>query len=104
MADAAILKSVASSNSAIYHPILMKFGTQTKKNILSPKNAKPEVSRQFPRWPTPPSLNYLELLYLAIYHPILMKLDTQTKKNVVNLKNAKPVVSRHNQSWPTPPS
>jgi hypothetical protein len=31
------------SYSAIYQPILMKFGTQTKENMLNPKILKPEV-------------------------------------------------------------
>jgi hypothetical protein len=42
--------------------MLMKFGTQTKKNMLSSKNAKPEVCRhdQYPflgAWP-PKNLNF----------------------------------------------
>jgi hypothetical protein len=43
MAAAAILKKMQCRRSAIYSPIVMKFGTQTKKNMLSPKNAKLEV-------------------------------------------------------------
>jgi hypothetical protein len=34
-----------------YHPILMKIGTQTKKNMLSSKITKAEVYGQFSRWP-----------------------------------------------------
>jgi hypothetical protein len=33
-----------------YHPILMKIGTQTKKNMLSSKITKAEVYGHFSRW------------------------------------------------------
>jgi hypothetical protein len=38
MAAAALLKNLDGHNSAIYQPILMKLGTQTDNNFLSPKN------------------------------------------------------------------
>jgi hypothetical protein len=37
-----------------YHPIFMKIGTQTKKNMLSLKITIPEVTDQVSRWPPPP--------------------------------------------------
>jgi hypothetical protein len=92
------------SNSAIYHPISMKFETLTDKNMLSLKNAKPEVSRHFRRWPTPPSLKSTQRSTSAIIHPILMKIGTQTRKNMLSPKSAKAEVSRHFPKWPTPPS
>jgi hypothetical protein len=36
-----------------YRPILMKIGTQTKKNMLSSKITKAEVT-PISRWPLPP--------------------------------------------------
>jgi hypothetical protein len=63
----------------------MKFGTQTKENMLSPKNAKPGVCRHFSRW-LPSSRNLLDCSYLAIYHLILMKFGTQTRWTMLNQK------------------
>ena len=60
----------------------MKFGTQTKKNMLSTRNAKPEVCRHFQNWLLPPSWKSLQCCKSAIYHPITKKFGTQTKKNM----------------------
>jgi hypothetical protein len=95
-------KPIKESLPANYSPISMKFGTQTKINMLGLKNAKPEVYRHFQRWP-PPSLKSVKCCESAIYRPILMKFGTQTKKNIQSSKNAKPVVCRHFQRWPPPP-
>jgi hypothetical protein len=37
-----------------YHPILMKIGTQTKKNMLKFKNHKSGSAGPISRWPPPP--------------------------------------------------
>jgi hypothetical protein len=55
MAAAAMLEiQVHAIKWAIIHPILMKFGTQTKTDMLSSKITKAEVYGHFSRWqPTP---------------------------------------------------
>ena len=71
---------------AKYYPILMKFGTQTKKHMPSSKNAKAGVRGHFPRWPTPPSCKSSLGYRMAKYGPILMKIGTQTKKHMPSSK------------------
>jgi hypothetical protein len=48
-------KPMKISEPATYRPIMMKFVTQTEKNVPNPKNTKPEVCGHFSRWPPPPS-------------------------------------------------
>jgi hypothetical protein len=55
-------KSLKCSNSAIYQPIFMKFGTHNKKNMLNPKNAKPEVCRPFSKMAAPAVSKIIEML------------------------------------------
>jgi hypothetical protein len=47
MAAAAISLIEVNAVKWAYHPILMKIGTQTKKNILSSKVTKTEVTNRF---------------------------------------------------------
>jgi hypothetical protein len=63
--------------------------------MLSSRNAKPEVCRQFQRWPPPPSLKLLKCRKSAIYHPILIKFGTQAKKNLQSSTNTKPGGHHH---------
>jgi hypothetical protein len=61
-----------------YYPILMKFNTQTKKNILSSKVTKAEMIDRFQdgrRHVRTSSACYK----MGNYHRTLMKIGTQTK-------------------------
>ena len=84
-------KSLKCYNSAVYHPILMKFGKQAKKNMQNPRNAKPEVCRHFPRWP--PSWKSLNLLSVVHLSPDFEEIHTQTTENLMSSKNTKQRVS-----------
>jgi hypothetical protein len=58
MAAAAISEiQVNAINRAIANRFCCKFGTQTKKNMLSLKITIPEVYGQVSRWPPPPFVN-----------------------------------------------
>jgi hypothetical protein len=72
-----------------YHPILMKIGTQTKKNMLSSKITKTEVYGQFSRWPPPYLGNSSECYKMGNYRPISMKFGTQTKTDMLSSKITK---------------
>jgi hypothetical protein len=76
------------SEPAIYRPIMMKFCTQTEKNVLNPKNTKPEVCGHFQKRPPPPSWNSMKRCKSAIYRPILMKFGSHTMKNMLSQKTA----------------
>jgi hypothetical protein len=75
-----------------YHPILMKIGTQTKKNMLSSKNTIPEVKANFQDGRRRHVGNSSDCYKIGNYHPILMKIDTQTKKNMLSSKFTIPEV------------
>jgi hypothetical protein len=78
-------KTLQRCRSAIYDPILIKFGTQINDNMLSSKNASPTVRRHFARWPPPPRCKTFEGCILAIYDPILMKFGTQVNDNMLSI-------------------
>jgi hypothetical protein len=103
MAVAAILRNIGILLFSYLSSDFDKFGTQPKKSMLNSKNTKPEVSRHFPRWPSPPFRKMLEFWYSAIYHAIWLKIATQPKKVMLNLKNTKPEVGCHISRWPPPP-
>jgi hypothetical protein len=65
-----------------YHPISMKIGTQTKKNILSSKVTKAEVTDciQDGRCRHVGTSGCYEM---GNYHRTLMKIGTQTKQNML---------------------
>jgi hypothetical protein len=70
-----------------YHPILMKFDTQTKKNMLSSKVTKAEMIDRFQdgRQVGNSSACYK----MGNYHRTLMKIGTQTKQNMLSSKVTK---------------
>jgi hypothetical protein len=69
-----------------YHPLLMKIGTQTQKNMLSSKFIIPEVLAKFQDGRRRPFRNWRACNKLGICHPILMQIGTQTKKNMLSSK------------------
>jgi hypothetical protein len=75
-----------------YHPILMKIGTQTKKNMLSSKVTIPEVTIKFQDGRRRHFGNWSACYKMGNYHPILMQIGTQTKKNMLSLKITIPEV------------
>jgi hypothetical protein len=75
-----------------YHPILMKIGTQTKKNMLSLKITKAEVEAKFQDGRRRHFGNWSACYKMGNYHPILMQIGTQTKKNMLSLKITIPEV------------
>jgi hypothetical protein len=62
-----------------YQPILMKIGTQIKKNMLSLKITIPEVWEKFQDGRRRHFGSSSACNKMGNYHPILMKIDTQTK-------------------------
>jgi tyrosyl-tRNA synthetase len=64
-----------------YHPILMKFDTQTKKNMLSSKVTIAEMIDRFQDGRRRHVGNSSACYKMGNYHPILMKIGTQTKQN-----------------------
>jgi hypothetical protein len=62
-----------------HHPISMKIGTQTKKNMLSSKITKAEVSGTFQNGRRRHFGNSSECHKMGNYHPISIKFHTQTK-------------------------
>jgi hypothetical protein len=69
-----------------YHSILIKIGTQTKKNMLSLRVTIPEVTIKFQDGRRRPLGNSRACYKMGNYHPILMQIGTQTKKNLLNSK------------------
>jgi hypothetical protein len=69
-----------------YHPILMKNGTQTKKNMLSSKFIIPEVQAKFQDGRRRHVGNSSACYKMGNYNPILMQIGTQTNKNMLSLR------------------
>jgi hypothetical protein len=69
-----------------YHPILMKFDTQTKKNMLSSKVTKAEVTDRFQDGRRRHVGNSSACYKIGNYHRTLMKIGTQTKQNMLSSK------------------
>jgi hypothetical protein len=67
-----------------YHPNLMQFDTQTKKNILSSKVTKAEATDRFQDGRRRHVGNSSACYKMGNYHPILMKIGIQTKKNMLS--------------------
>jgi hypothetical protein len=69
-----------------YHPISMKTGTQTKKNMLSSKVTKAEMIDRFQDGCRRHVWNSSECYKMGNYHPIFMKIGRQTKQNMLSSK------------------
>jgi hypothetical protein len=69
-----------------YHPILMKIGTRTKKNMLSSKITKAEVYGHFQDGRRCNLGNSIQCYEMGNYRPLSLKLGTQTKKHMPSLK------------------
>jgi hypothetical protein len=76
-----------------YHPNLMKFDTQTKKNMLSSKVTKAEMIDRFQDGRRRHVENSSACYKMGNYHPISMKIGTQTKKNILSSKVTKAEVT-----------
>jgi hypothetical protein len=66
-----------------YHPILMKIGTQTKKNIVSSKVTKAEVTDRIQDGRCRHVGTSSACYEMGNYHRTLMKIGTQTKQNML---------------------
>jgi hypothetical protein len=69
-----------------YHPISMKIGTQTKKNILSSKVTKAEVTDRFQDGCRRHVGNSSACYKMSNYHRTLRKISTQTKTDMLSSK------------------
>jgi hypothetical protein len=69
-----------------YHPILMKIGTQTKKNMLSSKVTIPEAYAKLQDGRRRHFGNSSACYKMGNYNPILTKIGTQTKENMLSLE------------------
>jgi hypothetical protein len=69
-----------------YHPNLMKFHTQTKKNILSSKVMKEEVTDRFQDGRRRHVGHSSACYKMGNYHRPLMKIGTQTKTDMLSSK------------------
>jgi hypothetical protein len=69
-----------------YHPILMKFDTQTKKNMLSSKVTKAEMIDRFQDGRHRHVENSSACYKMGNYHWTLMKIGTQTKTDMLSSK------------------
>jgi hypothetical protein len=69
-----------------YHPNLMKFDTQTTKNILSSKVTKAEVTDRFQDGRRRHVGNSSACYKMGNYHRTLMKIGTQTKTDMLSSK------------------
>jgi hypothetical protein len=67
-----------------YCPMLMKIGTQTKRNLLSLKVTIPEVTIKFQDGRRRHVGNSSACYETGKYHPILMKIGAQTKKGMLS--------------------
>jgi hypothetical protein len=72
-----------------YHPISMKIGTQTKKNMLSSKIIKAEVYGHFQDGRPGYLGNSIACWKMGNYRPISMKFGTQTKTDMLSSKITK---------------
>jgi hypothetical protein len=70
----------------IYNPILVKIGTQCKKNMLSLKITIPEVYVKFQDGRRRHFGNSSACYKTGNYNPILMQVGTQTKKYMLSLE------------------
>jgi hypothetical protein len=68
------------------HPNLMKFGTQTKINILSLKVTKAEVTDHFQNGRRRHVGNSSACYKMDNYHRTVMKIGTQTKTGMLSSK------------------
>jgi hypothetical protein len=66
-----------------YHPILMKFDTQTKKNMLSSKVTKAGMIDRFQDGRRRHVGNSSACYKMGNYHRTLMKIGTQTEQNML---------------------
>jgi hypothetical protein len=86
-------RHVGNSNACYkmgnYRPILIKFGTRTKKNMLSLKITKVEVFSHFQDGRRRRVGNSSECYKMGNYLPTLMKIGTQTKENMLSSKITK---------------
>jgi hypothetical protein len=85
-----------------YHPILMKIGTQTKKNMLSSKITKAEVYGHFQDGRRCYLGKSSACYKMGNYRPISMKFGTQTKTDMLSLKITKAEVYGHFSRWQPP--
>jgi hypothetical protein len=69
-----------------YHPNLMKFDTQTKKNMLSSKVTKAEMIDRFQDGRRRHVGNSSACFKMGNYHRTLMKIGTQTKTDMLSSK------------------
>jgi hypothetical protein len=97
-----MLKNLEGCISAIHQLILMKFGTQTKLDMLSPKNSTMTLRRHLPRWPPPPCRKTRDGCLSAIIDAILMKFGTQAKIDMLSRKISTMLVRRHFSRWLPP--
>jgi hypothetical protein len=72
-----------------YHPISMKIGKQTKKNMLSSKVLKAEMTDRFQDGRRRYVGNSCESYKTGNCHPISMQIGTQTKKDRLSKKITK---------------
>jgi hypothetical protein len=66
-----------------YHPILMKFDTQTKKNMLSSKVTKAGMIDRFQDGRRRHVGTSSACYEMGNYHRTLMKIGTQTQQNML---------------------
>jgi hypothetical protein len=66
-----------------YHPILMKFDTQTKKNMPSSKVTKSGMIDRFQDGRRHHVGNLSACYKIGNYHRTLMKIGTQTEQNML---------------------
>jgi hypothetical protein len=69
-----------------YHKISMKFDTQTKRNILSSKVTKAEVTDRFQDGRRRDVGNSSACYKMGNYHRTVMKIGTQTKTDMLSSK------------------
>jgi hypothetical protein len=62
-----------------YHPILMKFDTQTKKNVVSSKVTRAEIIDRFQDGRRRHVGNSSTCYKMGNYHQNFMKIGTETK-------------------------
>jgi hypothetical protein len=67
-----------------YHPISMKIGTQTKKNVLSSKITEAEMNTNFQNGCRHHVGHSSARYRVGNYHTILMEIGIQTKKNMLS--------------------
>jgi hypothetical protein len=85
-AAAIFLIQMNAAKWAITFPILMKFDTQTKKNMLSSKVTKTEMIDRFQVGRRRRVGNSSACYKMGNYHQTLIKIGTQTKQNMLSSK------------------